>query len=373
MQLLLFNLAIDADDPILGFTTGWIRVLAQQVEFVHVITMRAGRLEVPANVRVHSVGKEKGHGEPRRVIEFYKILAQILREERVDVCFSHMMPLFSIMACPILKLKGIPIITWYAHPKVTRILKIAHRLSDRMVASVATAYPYKHDKLTAIGQGIDIDLFSADAGILAEEPSMILCVGRLSPVKDHPTLLRAAWLLRHNCGRPFRVVIIGGPATARDKSYVFSLHQQVKQLGLEKTVCFEPALSMDRLPLWYRRSTVTVNMTPTGSGDKVVWEAMACGRLCVVANEGFIQTLGAYANQCLFRYGDPEQLAERLRWALSLSNHERARIGHFFREQVVANHCLERLAEKLMQIFTAAMTPKEAMCKTRQTLGSESD
>ena len=370
MRLLLFNLATDAEDPILGFTTRWICALAEQVEFVHVITMRAGRLEVPANVRVYSVGKEKGYGEPRRVIEFYKILAGILREERVDVCFSHMMPLFTVMAGPVLKLMGIPIITWYAHLNLTWMLRAAHRLSTRMVASVANAYPYRRDKFTAIGQGIDTDLFSPRAEITPEPIPLILCVGRLSPVKDHPTLINAAGILRGIWHQPYRVAIVGGPATSRDQPYVLSLHRQVKQLGLEKTVCFEPAVSMDRLPEWYRRSAVNVNMTPTGSGDKVVWEAMACGRLCVVANEGFVPTLGTYANQCLFRYGDPEQLAKRLRWALALSDNERARIGDFFREQVVANHSLERLAQNLLQTFTAAMTPTEAIDKTRQTLTS---
>jgi glycosyltransferase involved in cell wall biosynthesis len=368
MRLLLFNLATDADDPILGFTTGWIRALAERVEFIHVLTMRAGRLEVPSNVQVYSLGKEKGYSEPRRVFEFYRILARILREERVDVCFSHMMPLFTVMAGPTLKLMGIPIITWYAHLNVTWMLRAAHWLSNRMVASVSNAYPYRRDKFTAIGQGIDTSLFSPGAEITPEPIPLILCVSRLSPVKDHPTLIKAASLLRKSWRQPFRVVIVGGPATSRDEPYVLSLHQQVKELGLKNIVCFEPAVSMNRLPEWYRRSDVNVNMTPTGSGDKVVWEAMACGRLCVVANKGFVQTLGTYANQCLFRYGDPQQLAERLRWTLALSYNERARIGDFFREQVVADHCLERLAQNLLKTFTAAMTPKEAMGKSRQTL-----
>lgn len=368
MRLLLFNLATDADDPILGFTTRWICGLAERVEFIHVITMRAGRISVPNNVRVHSVGKEKGYNEPRRAVEFYRHLFRILREDRIDVCFSHMISIFTVLGAPVLKAKRIPVVTWSAHPSLTWVLKLAHHLSDQMVASVATAYPYRHDKLTVVGQGIDTELFAPNGGVSPEDPPIILCVSRLSPVKDHPTLLKAAWLLRQSWGKPFRVIIVGGPATPRDASYIRLLHGQVKELGLEDTVYFEAAVSMYRLPEWYRRCIVNVNMTPTGSGDKVVWEAMACGRLCIVANEGFVQSLGAYANQCLFRYGDPEHLAERLRWTLALSDNERAWIGGVFRQEVVANHSIERLAQKLMKTFTAAMTPKDAMGKTRQTL-----
>lgn len=359
MRLLLFNLATDEDDPILGFTTRWIRALAARVDFIHVVTMRMGKLDLPDNVRVYSVGKERGYSEPRRVIEFYRILARIVREEHVDVCFSHMNPLFTVLAGPLLKLYKIPTITWYAHPKATRILKIAHRLSDRMVASFRTAYPYKHDKLSVIGQGIDTQLFSPSPEVVPEDPPIILCVGRLSPVKDHSTLIEAAALLRQKWSRPFRVVIVGGPATSRDEPYVRSLHQQVKRLELLDTLCFEPAITLNLVPEWYRRCTVNVNMTPTGSGDKVVWEAMACGAVCVVANEGFKETLGAYAERCLYDFGNAKQLAERLNWLLSLPKTERAQMGAMLRRQVESMHGLSRLADSLVNIFMSVQHPKK--------------
>ncbi|MGH8546817.1 MAG: glycosyltransferase, partial [Gammaproteobacteria bacterium] len=151
MRLLLFNLATDADDPILGFATQWIRALAQRVEFIHVVTMRAGRIDVPPNVSVHSVGKDKGYSETRRAVEFYCLLYRITRSGPIDACFSHMMPLFTILAAPVLKPLRIPIVTWYAHPSATRILKLAHHCSDHMVTSIGTSYPYKHDKLLLIG------------------------------------------------------------------------------------------------------------------------------------------------------------------------------------------------------------------------------
>jgi len=350
MKLLLFNLATDADDPILGFTTRWIQALAKRVEFIHVITMRAGKVEVPENVQVYSVGKEKGYSEPRRAVEFYRHLFRVLREDCIDACFSHMIPIFTVLAAPVLKVKRIPIVTWYAHPSLTWILKLAHHLSDRMVASVATAYPYRKDKLVVVGQGIDTDFFCPN-GSHPEEPPMILCVGRLSPVKDHPTLIRAAALLRERWQKPFRVVILGGPAGPKDEPYVRSLHQLVEELNLQDIVSFHPPVPQSALPNWYRRCTVHVNLTPTGFGDKVVWEAMACGRLCLAANEGFRETMGEYAGTLLFQYGDAESLAERLQRLLSLPSDEAQRIGAYLRERVIAFHSLSNLAEKLVKLF----------------------
>src|SRR5712692_7868003 len=107
MRLLLFNLVTDIDDPILGFATRWIWALAKQVERIHVISMRVGRVEVPGNVRVYSVGKENGYSEPRRAVEFYRHLLHVLREDCIDICFSHMIPIFTVMEAPVLKFKSI--------------------------------------------------------------------------------------------------------------------------------------------------------------------------------------------------------------------------------------------------------------------------
>jgi glycosyltransferase involved in cell wall biosynthesis len=351
MRLLVFNLATDADDPVLGFTTRWISALAERVEFIHVITMRAGRHEFPSNVQIHSVGKERGYGEPRRAFEFYRLLLRISRKERIDVCFSHMMPLFTVLAAPLLKGNGIPIVTWYAHPSVTPTLKLAHRLSDRMIASLTTAYPYRHDKLIAVGQGIDTELFSPRAGVSPDEPPLILCAGRLSPVKDHPTLLKAVALLQQRWRTPFQVVILGGSTGRRDELYVRSLRSQVRDLDLEDRIRFEPSTILEGLPKWYLRCAVHVNMTPTGFGDKVALEAMACAKLCLTANEGFRETLGTFADHLLYRHGDAEALASALQWSLSLGETEKERIGIYLREQVIQMHSLDRLMVRLVELF----------------------
>lgn len=355
MRLLLFNLATDADDPILGFTTGWICALAKQVEFVHVITMRVGRFDLPSNVRVYSVGKEKGYSEARRLVEFYRHLFRVLREDRIDACFSHMIQVFTVLAAPVLKLRGIPVVTWYAHPRVTWTLKLAHHLSTHMVASLSTAYPYRQDKLIVTGQGINTDLFSPGARVPSREPPTILCVGRLSPVKDHPTLLKAASILRRRLRDRFQVVIIGAPGSERDQPYIKSLRELVIKLDLREIVHFEPPASMERLPSRYRECAVHVNMTPTGFGDKVAWEAMACGKPCVVANEGFKDTLGKYAERLFFQHGDAEELADSLTWVWSLDRTDREQVGVYLREQVIKMHSLDRLATTLVGLFNEAL------------------
>jgi glycosyltransferase involved in cell wall biosynthesis len=352
MTLLQFNLAMDEDDPILGFAARWVAALARRFDRIHVITMRHGRTDLPRNVSVYSLGKERGHSRPRRLRLFYRHLRHVLRADRPDACFCHMIPEFALLAAPLLRPRGVPILTWYAHPALTWRLRLAHLVSARMVTSVAPAYPYRRDKLTVLGQGIDTDLF-APGGEPPDQPPLVLCAGRLSPVKGHPVLLQAAARLRQRGAPAFRVVILGGPATVRDERHARALHALAGDLGLQEVVQFEPPMPPRALPPWFRRATVHVNLTGAGFGDKVALEAMSCACPSLVANEGFRETLGVHAGALLFRHGDADDLAAKLLVQLQAPAAARERVGRELREQVLRRHSLAGLVERLTALLGA--------------------
>jgi glycosyltransferase involved in cell wall biosynthesis len=357
VRLLIFNLAMDVDDPVLGFTSGWVRALAARCDAVDVITMRAGRVDLPANVRVHSAGKEHGRGVPRRVAEFYRLLLRVMRTARPQACFSHMMPAFTVMGGPLLSAAGIPIVTWYAHPSLTATLKLAHRFSRRMVTSLPGAYPYRRDKLLVVGQGIDTDAFRPGDGGEEEGEPLLLCAGRLSPVKDHHTLIEAAARL-HAAGVSFRLAVVGGPAIARDEEYVRGLRSLARQRGLDGRVDFAGAVAPAGLVAWYRRCAAHVNLTPAGFGDKVALEAMSCARPSLAANDDLRETMGAHARRLWFPKGDAGALAENLGEVLSLGRDERARMGRDLRASVVERHGLSRLASRLITLLADEATSR---------------
>ena len=85
---------------------------------------------------------------------------------------------------------------------------------------------------------------------------------------------------------------------------------------------------------------------------------MSCGRPCLVANQGFKETLGVYANRLLFRHGDAEDLAQHLDSVLSESEEERARMGAYLRQQVVALHSLDRLTGRLTGVLDQLTRPQ---------------
>lgn len=349
MHLLWFNLATDLDDPILGFTSSWIKEVATTVDSVHVITMRLGRTELPGNVRIYSVGKEKEFSEPQRAVEFYRRLFRILHQEPIDVCFSHMIPIFTILGYLPLKLHGVPIITWYAHRQRSFILRVAHHLSDRMASTNTRSYPYSGNKLCVLGQGIDTELFKPIATITPADPPLILFVGRLSPIKDPLTFIRAAYLLKST--HRFRVAVIG-QILERDREYSRIVIKELEQLRKTVPAEFIPGIGQHQLVSWYQRCFTLVNCSPSDhSLDKTVLEAMACGKLALTSTVGFEETIGRESSVLLFRSGDPEDLAEKLANLLKLPTRTIQAMSSHLREQTVQNHSLRNLAGNLTALL----------------------
>jgi O-antigen/teichoic acid export membrane protein/glycosyltransferase involved in cell wall biosynthesis len=351
MRLLVMNATMDADHPILGFTTRWVAALAARVESVDVITLTVGRLELPDNVRVFSLGKERGYGHPRMALEFYRLLLRLTAGGRIGGCFSHMTQRFSAMAGPVLRMRGIPLVTWYAHPSLTLSLRVAHLMSNRMVTSLPSTYPFRRGKLRVIGQGINVELFTpAPDGARPPEAPVLLCAGRLSPVKDHPTLIRAVALARARLPAGFRLVIVGDQAGA-DEDYPGRLRRLAAELGVDDCVEFRPGVPMHALVEAYRGAAAYVNLTTVGSGDKVAWEAMSCGVPTLLANPDFAETLGTCAESLLFTHGSAESLADRLVWLMALPAAERRAIGAYLRGQVVALHGLPELSARILTVL----------------------
>jgi glycosyltransferase involved in cell wall biosynthesis len=353
LRLLLFNLKTDADDSNLGFTTDWINALAEFCEYIDVVTMYVGRLAVADNVCVYSVGKERGYGDSRRVFEFYRMLFRLLRQRQYDVCFAHMMPLFAVMGAPLLKLWRIPIVLWYAHKAASFKLRLAEKVSWRVVTASPESFRITSRKTCVIGHGVDIRLFTpASSARQPDQAFTVVSVGRIAPVKRLQVLINAANSLYHDRElHGLRVRIIGEPGEG-DADYAQHLHELVDELNLRDVVEFTGAVSHDRIVTEYQAADVMVNTSQTGSIDKAVLEAMACGLPVVTSNEAFRAMFAPWGDLLFIPPESPDKLAVGLMRLKETTPEERAALGHDLREIVVREHSLERLMVKLVNVLT---------------------
>lgn len=342
-NLLLFNLATDADDPLLGFTTGWINRLAAYYESVDVITMRAGRLAAAPNVRVFSVGKEAGVSEARRGLRFYELLNRLLRERQYAACFAHMMPLFAAMGAPLLR--NVPITLWYTHRQAHLTLKVATAVSYRVVTAARDSFPLQTDKLRVIGHGIDTDFFSPGEGITHDSPT-IIHVARLMPIKHQATLLRALVELADA-----RAFFVGDVPPGADQHYRAELETLAHELGVGQRTVFAGNLPPEGVRDSLRGAAAAVNLSPAGLFDKAALEAMAVGVPTIAASEAFDDVTGGDTRLRISAPDDAVALAARLRDLLALPEDEQRALGGMQRERVVAAHSLDGLIERLVRVL----------------------
>jgi len=349
-NLLLFNLRTDADDSILGFTTDWINALSTQFNKIIVITMFAGRIAVPNNVEVYSVGREKGYSEIHRFFLFYVNLLRILRKNRIDACFAHMIPLFAVMAWPILRIKRIPILLWYAHKSVTTLLRISTFMVDRVVASTKSGFNINTSKLFIIGQGIDTNRFQKDRKLHNTDRAFtIIVVGRISPVKRIEILIHALKKMNSYYEKPkISTYIIGGPMSSSDEKYENNLKKMINQFDLADQITFVGPKKHFQVHEYYQKADCYVNSGDTDSVDKTVLEAMSCEIPIITSNIAFYDILDSeLAKKWIIPKNDVNELFKKLALLINMSSSERDLLGESLRQIVLQNHSLASLSEKI--------------------------
>jgi len=270
MKLLICTQAVDVEDPILGFFVRWIEEFARHCEKVMVICLREGKHSLPNNVKVYVLGKETFRVQKARKLIS---LAWKLRHN-YDTVFVHMNPEYVVVAGLLWRFMHKRIALWYTHKSVNLKLRIATFFAHKVFTASPESFKLSTKKLRVMGHGIDTDFFSSDENIVRGD--WILSVGRLMQSKRHDLAIRIA-------AQENRELRIAGEGPKREH-----LEDLAKKLGAR--VRFLGGLKQSQLRDEYRRASYLIHTSETGSLDKVVLEALACG-LPVRTNDPALKSL----------------------------------------------------------------------------------
>jgi glycosyltransferase involved in cell wall biosynthesis len=347
LHLLVFNLGMDAAHSTLGHTTAWTNELARRADRVSVITMFAGDVDVEPNVSVHSLGKELGRSEPRRLLEFYRLAGRTLDGGPIDACFAHMAPLFAALYAPVARRHRTPILLWYAHPSITRTLRIAHALVDRCVTASPGSFPLESNKLFVVGHGIDTDMFRPPTETAPTYGATAISIGRITPIKRIEEMLEAIAILNHRCGLGLRLSLVGGAATAADHRYAAALRRTVATLRIDEFVTFDGPVPYHDVPSRYHAGGLFLNLSG-GAMDKAILESMASGCIPISRNPAFQALARAHGLEWLVPGSGAEGLAHCIQAALEQPPRERAAIAARLRRIVTDEHSLATLSDRII-------------------------
>src|SRR5450432_2261048 len=349
MRITMFVQQVDEGDWLRAFTLAWIRGLAARVEHVDVITLEQGQAALPDNVTVYSIGKEHGYGRARELLEYYRALGRIM--PGTDVLFSHMTPRYAWLAAPLAMLYRKPQLLWYTHNHDYWELRLALAACRYVTTAVSDSFPINSPKVRALGHGIDTAFFAPDPNVLCDTPPLIVHVARLMPIKHQATLLHAL-----ANGLEAQVAIVGAVPQGQDNAYLAELQALAKSLGVSDRVTFTGGISAERVRELYQRATVAVNLSPPGLLDKAALESMLTGVPTIVSNPAFDSLLGDQAP--LLRIANPDDvtgLTAVIRQLLALPADSRAALAQVIRARTAAQHSLDGLMDRLVELMQAAI------------------
>lgn len=340
MKLLITTQAVDLDDPVLGFFHRWLEEFAKGYEHIEVICLKEGRHALPKHVQVHSLGKECGRSRLTYLARFYRYIWALRKE--YDAVFVHMNQEYVLLGAPLWKLSGKRVVLWRNHKMGSWLTRLASACSYRVCYTSPSAYVAGYRNAVKMPIGIDTVRFSPKPDSVT---ASVLFLGRLDEVKKPDVFLDAMRVLQQE-HPSVRAYVYGDPTPGRE-AYAQELKARFSSL---QNVSFRPGVRNDETPDVYAAHAVYVNLTPSGSFDKTIGEAMASGCVCVVANDVL---RGVIPDALLVNPDDPTGVARGIRHALGLSSEERREAQTLQRAYIEKEHSLSLLASRLFGILAA--------------------
>ncbi len=343
-KLLIVTQKIDRTDNVLGSFHEWVKEFARHYSTVTVIALYVGEYNLPPHVNVLSLGKEKGVSRLKYLYRFFKYIIQY--RDAYDQVFVHMNQVYVMLAGWLWKHWHKKIALWYTHRQVDFKLRIAEKYADVIFTAAKESFNVPSTKVKIVGHGIRIERFVNPLPRIGKH-NRIVSVGRISAIKNLETLVEAANILRNESMR-LSWDIIGPADSALDKAYEEKIKKDIVEKKLSLEVAIHPPVPNLQIARWYWQSDLAVNLTPTGGIDRVVLEAIIAGAVPLVSNQAFRPLFGEYADDLIFTFGDPADLAKKIR---ALYNRDLGSLRKVLADRVVNSYDVRMFIDRVVDMI----------------------
>ncbi len=337
MKVLVITQSVDIHNTTLGFFHRWLEEFAERFESVSVICLQEGEHNLPHNVHVYSLGKEKGNSRVQYIMTFFTYMWKYRKE--YDAVFVHMNQEYIVLGGWLWKLLGKNVFFWRNHPYGNIWTRIAVWLSDQVFCTATGSFTARYKKTIVMPAGVDTKIFTDDI-LVQKVKGSLLVFGRIAPVKRIEKAIDiTASLLAEGVKVELSIV---GDALPRDHEYVEGLKKRVTGAHIEPQVAFVRGVDFVNAPKTYQNHEIFLNFTESGSFDKTVIEALACGTKVLVSNTSMKNLVpeGSYTT------GERDDILEKIKALLSL-DHTAEEVYRMHAKKFVESQGLSTLMNEL--------------------------
>lgn len=318
-----------------------------------------------AAVKIHNLRIDKRN--PATWLIGLNYFARSIRAFKPDVVHAHSFHsiVLSRLLRPLLRYPKL-VVTGHDEREGEGFRGILYKLTDglsnvmttidkRSTAAVIERTGLSDQRVITVYNGIDVNKFQFSELSRKEwrhregfgdEDTVLVAIGRLSPQKDFPNLLRSLKILETRMGQGRRLALYiagtGGEDVRRQ------LDELIEELGFRVSVVF---LGVCRdIPALLSAADVFVLSSAWEGFPLVVGEAMACERVVVATDCGGVsEAIGDAGFLCPPRNSDA--LAFSLQAAVNLSEQERRILGQRARARIVGHYSLNAATEQWLELY----------------------
>lgn len=291
--LLVLNYVMDSNHPVLSHQADVVDSLSKRFSNIIVLTgSRNSSTQVASNVETFDTHWVAGQNF-RNVIRFYRELFSIFRKNlAIDYVFSHMTVVQSVLASPVLLLRGIPHILWYAHRSSNLPLRFAGLTVRRILTSTSGSCPLKSKKVRIIGQGIDTNIFRA-LNIGPRQFLHMVHIGRADKSKKLEKLIEEVQKIRKSKALNITLSLIGNPSNEHEETWFNGIKNAAKQSQLGDWLKIQPGVNRLEIPKILSTMDIFVHAFE-GSLDKTTIEATLCRVPVLSLNPEYLKIFGSW-------------------------------------------------------------------------------
>ena len=291
--LLVLNYVMDANHPVLSHQAQIVDSLSEQFSRIVVVTGHHNTQTIIApNVLVIDTHWVAGQNL-RNVLRFYvKFFGAFRNNPEVEFVFSHMTVIQSVLVSPILLLKRIPHILWYAHRASNLPLRLAGLVVQRILTSTSGSCPLKGEKVRIIGQGIDTKKFKQ----FANKPRQFLHavhIGRADKSKRLDLLIHEIQQIRNSTGLNVTLNLIGSPSNQQEINWFKAIQRDAKESELSGWLNIQQGVNRLEVPELLSTMDIFVHAFE-GSLDKTLVEATLCRIPVLTLNPEYLNIFGSW-------------------------------------------------------------------------------
>ena len=352
LRLLFVTQELDRGSTNLAVAHTWAKALAEQAAQVHVIAARVGDVDLPPNVHVRGLGRERGRSRPAAALAFGAAGAQLILGRRVDVVLAHMVPAYAVALWPLSRVTSTKLTLWYASHGLTPMLRRANRVINAAFTASPDSYPIPSERAFVLGHGIDTERFRPPRKRNIGSGPVIGMAGRLTPLKGFEPGIQALAEMRGGRYPDARLRIAGEPFYPSDQAYVDELKRLADTLGVRNAVEFVGAVHGDAMAEFYGSLDAFVNWRAQPALDKTGLEALACATPLITNNGAYRGVLGEHSSDFLVG-NSSHALAAGLDRLMSLGADSRQAVIERLRTSVTKGHGAQGLAARVAAVCNA--------------------